>query len=177
MLKLAYFYGLLVVASLLFLIPPPAQAQGANSICIWAHEDSNENGTRDAGELYIGGVAANLASTEIILQSKVTGNDNTPVCFEGLGDGLYTVEFVYGERYRPTTENKTEFSLSNGARMRVEFGAVPLSVEEIQAAEAAENDGGELTITRRLVIAGVGSSALMLLMMGLGLLIGAYRYF
>lgn len=174
--KLTYFYALLVAANLLLMLPPPAQAQGSNSICIWAYEDSNQNGARDAGELYIGEIVANLSLNGVILQSKITPADNTPVCFEGLSDGVYTMEALYGGSYRPTSENKSDFNLSNTTRGRVEFGVVPLTADEIQAAQTAEKAGADLTITRRLMIAGLGSSLVMALMLGLGLLIGAYRY-
>jgi uncharacterized surface anchored protein len=170
---------------LMAVLVPLVHAQDAGttgSVCVLAYEDSNENGVRDSGEVPLPGISVNLAvETDIIVQNFITTQENRPFCFDELTPGDYTLYFDDSPNHHPTRQTKTDpFVVQANQRIRVEFGAVSesplLQPGSPEAIEQANNAGGQLETTSRLLIAALGAVVVMVFMFGFGVVIASIIY-
>jgi hypothetical protein len=166
---------------LLWVFGPPsavfAQTE-TGAICVATFADANGNGIRDPGEELLPGVNVNLATGGVIIATHIMAIGETQYCFENLLTGYYTITFTDSPMYRTTSASEGTFSLDAGQRLMInEFGAFPIPISSLRAEVAAQIAAAQepeepLATSTRLMLATVGSMAVMLFMVGLGLDLG-----
>jgi hypothetical protein len=172
-------YYFLLLIGLLCLAPASAAPVGAQTpvgaICVSTFADSNGNGMRDPGEDMLSGVNVNLATGGVIIATHIIAAGEIQYCFENLLTGIYTVTFTDSPLYRITTANEGTFALDGGQRLMInDFGAFPvanLRAEVAAQIAAAQPPDKPLESSTRLMLATVGSMAVMLFMVGIGAVI------
>ena len=86
------------------------------------YNDANNNGTRDPGELGIGGVTVDLLNDGgTVIATILTALDGT-YSFPGLAAGIYTVRETDLPGYTSTTPNSVGVVLSDASSAVVDFG-------------------------------------------------------
>jgi len=118
-------------------------------------------------------VNVNLATGGVIIATHVTAEGESEYCFENLLRGVYTVSFTDSPLYRITTAREGTFALDARQRLTLDpFGAFPVGAEglraEVVAQAAAASEDEPLDTPTRLLLATVGATMVMLLMIGLG---------
>jgi SdrD B-like domain len=150
------------------MVAATAQDSNTGAICVLTFEDSNENGTRDEGEVPLAGIAVNIAvQNDVIIRNHITTSEDSPYCFNDLSNGTYTLSFADSPNHRATLQNSTEVTLE-GDTIRTEFGAVSLP----PFAESVQTDP-PLETGSRLLVALLGALLVMLFMAALGGVIAA----
>lgn len=166
---------------LLWISGPPsavvAQTE-TGAICVATFADANGNGIRDPGEELLPGVNVNLSTgADVIIATHIMAPGETQYCFENLLTGYYTITFTDSPTYRTTTAREGTFSLDVGQRLMInEFGAFPIPISSLRAEVAAQIAAAQepeepLATSTRLMLATVGSMAVMLFMVGIGAVI------
>jgi SdrD B-like domain len=146
----------------------PTQAQTATpdtrpgSICVVSFEDTNGNGSSDAGEKLIAGSVVKLLG--LTQATYTTDGANEPYCFANLPAGPYQISVALPAGYAPTTGNLVVVNVVPGAPAQVPFGAqssrlVPADGTTATPEPSSSGSGsGSATI---LIIAGLGVALLL----------------
>jgi hypothetical protein len=147
------------------------------AICVATFADANGNGIHDAGEGLLPGVNVNLATGGVIIATHIMAPGETQYCFENLLAGYYTITFTDSPTYRAITGNEGTVALDAGQRVMInDFGAFPIPISSLRAEVAAQIAAAQepekpLATSTRLMLATVGSMAVMLFMVGIGAVI------
>ena len=173
-------WRLLILFGLLAIPLSSANAQnGDNAICLLTYNDLNENGVRDAGELPLAGVSVNLAvDVDLIFATHISDASGDAYCFERLPAGTYALYFAESTNHRATTQNSVSIEVSQGQRIRVEFGAVPTPaiLTEDMVAALRGDELTELDTLTRILIAVIGATFAIVFMAGFGIIIVSALY-
>lgn len=144
-------------------LPTPMPVKGQGTICVLLFNDTNGNAVAETGE-------NSLANGEISIASQAgdysktapSTGDNTPVCFNNINEGQYTISVAIPEGYNATTAQNYTVQLKAGDTSTIDFGAQPGS----QMNPSSSNSGGT-----SLLLAVIGG---LILIAGVG--IGVYAY-
>src|SRR5574341_768663 len=171
---------ILAILIVLILVPAfSANAQG-NAICVFAFQDTNENGVRNDDEGALPGINVNLAiETDIIIATAITTQEDEPYCFENLVPGVYNIYFPDSPNHRATTQSSAAMEIHAGQHIRVEFGAQPEEPIRLQNDPAMPNNptaNTRLTTTTRILLALLGTIIVMIFMIGFGAVVVSVMY-
>lgn len=92
-------------------------------ICTNAFADDNANGQRDADEGYMAGVTFSVANGNAVIAQGVSVGSDTPICFEELDAGTYTVGQQVPRNLEMTTAATATVDLTAGSIISLEFGS------------------------------------------------------
>ena len=154
-------------------VTPTATVQTGGSICLRAFEDTNQNGTFDAGETARIGVAFTILKGDSVISNYVTTGQDL-FCIPGLAASTYRVTRSKGNDEALTTGDEATINLEEGAVAEVSFGSVdaqptatPVATTIAEANTATSNTPSSETPAsgpaRGLLVAvGVAASLLLL---------------
>jgi hypothetical protein len=153
--------------------PPDTTALpiATNQICVLVYNDLNTNRFRDGAEGLIGGIDVNLMMDGVIIQTLIT-NSQDYACFTGLPAGTFRVVVPDSPAHLMTTspDATVEFVVT-GYGSDIDLGAVrldPFTQDALLPDYSGDEDNLVLDQEARLLLAVLGSSMMMLLMIGLG---------
>jgi hypothetical protein len=168
---------LILIATLLVMVSSFAAAQGdGGQFCVRAFEDRNSNGTRDSGEpLLTRGISAELSNAQgiVIASQALEDSSNSAsgvICFGELAAGTYMMSVISAE-YRATTPSTSVETISPGTLpIILEYGGASMiaSANATQGSSDALSSTDERTLIQRLVVSGLGSLAMIALMIVVG---------
>lgn len=164
----------LIIALFCFIYATPLLAQSGGEICLLAYEDTNQNGQHEPEEISFAGIGVNLlVSDEVIVGSHVTTPGSDFFCFQGLSSGNYTVRFESSPNHTATTENTAVIDLTEGQRIRLEYGAVP---QNPFLDQAPASSGDKVETVTRILISLMAAVVAMTLMLGFGAMVMSFMY-
>jgi hypothetical protein len=144
-------------------IPTPMPVIGKGSICIYLFNDVNGNAMVDTNETaLVGGEISISSKAGDFSKTASSAGDGTPVCFDEINEGEYTISVAIPEGYNSTTTQNYVDTLKAGDTSTVNFGAQESSRINI----GGGGSGGSI------ILAIVGG---LILIAGVG--IGLYAYF
>ncbi len=142
----------------------PTLALAKSGLCLTAFDDTNGNGTRDAGEALVSGIQFTVKdSNGNAVTSYTTDSANDPHCIGNLSDGRYTVSVSPPTGRTPTGDTQWIVGLLSNTTVNVSFASRVL--EATTTLEAA-NPTPATSATPDAARSSTGSGA------PLGLLIG-----
>ena len=100
---------------------PPASSGGV--ICVNAFADNNANGVRDPDEGYMAGVTFVIIQDGQVVAQGVSTGTSTPVCFENIPPGTYTVAQQVPRNLEMTTAPSATIEVTEGSTISLEFGS------------------------------------------------------
>ncbi len=155
----------LMIALCLLIVVASVSAQTGGSICTLAYEDVNENGVHEADEPVFAGISVNLIQQDLIIGTHITTTSSEAFCFQNLPSGEYSIEFEQTPNHTATTDNRAALTLTEGQRIRLEYGAVPQSPFN---ENAPASSGEKVESSTRLLISLMAAVLAMIVMIGLG---------
>jgi hypothetical protein len=100
------------------------------TICLNAFSDSNGNGLHEASEGYMAGVTFTIANAGGVVTQGISTGSGTPLCFEELDEGTYTVAQVVPRTLELTTAPTIDIDVTEGETVGLEFGSRIRPAEE-----------------------------------------------
>ncbi len=110
-------------------LPTPTPFAGNGAVCVELFEDINGNGVAEDTESMMGGGQVSLTNpsgsfsrtgaTKTILDPTV----DTPLCFNDVPEGKYSVSIAVPEGYNPTTDTTFTLDVKAGQTTTIDFGA------------------------------------------------------
>ncbi len=108
-------------------LPPPQPTETPiplnAAICMTAFNDINRDGTLDAGESLLAGVAFTLFNDQIVVINYITDGISEPYCLEALEPGTYHVTRSIGPNEVLTTRGDWAMTLTEGSELGLDFGS------------------------------------------------------
>jgi hypothetical protein len=108
-------------------LPPPlpteTQVPLRTAICMTAFDDINRDGTQDAGELLLTGVAFTVFNDQIVVANYITDGVSEPYCLEALEAGTYHVTRSITPNEVLTTQGDWAMTLTEGNELNLAFGS------------------------------------------------------
>ena len=108
-------------------LPPPLPTETPillrTAICMIAFDDINRNGTQDAGESLLGGVAFTVFNDQIVVANYITDGVSEPYCLEMLEAGTYHVTRSITPNEVLTTQGDWAMTLTEGSELNLAFGS------------------------------------------------------
>ena len=107
------------------LLPTSTPLPGKASVCVILFEDVNGNGLLEETEsLLIGGqVSITNRSGSFSKTGTTVDNLDTPLCFEDIIEGPYSISLAIPQGYNPTTSTSRDLVLQAGDTSTLDFGA------------------------------------------------------
>jgi hypothetical protein len=104
--------------------PPTSTPEPAlGTICANAFADANANGVRDANEGYMAGIPLLIAQSGAVIGQGLSSGTETPICFDGLQPGTYTIAQRLSTNLEPTTIGSIDLPVEAGQTIGLEFGS------------------------------------------------------
>lgn len=113
-------------------------------ICVNAFADNNSNGQRDPEEGYMAGVTFTIAQNNQVVAQGVSTGTASPICFENIPPGQYTVAQVVPRNLEMTTAPSAQIDVSAGATISLEFGSrIRSDIDGEEVAGLTPTPGGQ----------------------------------
>jgi hypothetical protein len=107
------------------LLPTSTPLPGKASVCVVLFEDINGNGLLDDVEtgLLGGAVSITNRSGSFSKTGTTVSDSTTPLCFEDVTEGEYSISLAVPQGYNPTTSTSRTIKLQAGDTSTLDFGA------------------------------------------------------
>jgi hypothetical protein len=107
------------------LLPTSTPLPGKASVCVILFEDVNGNGLLEETEtLLLGGQVSITDRSGTFSKTGTTLDDpTTPLCFQDILEGSYTISMAIPQGYNPTTSTSRTLILNAGDTSTLDFGA------------------------------------------------------
>lgn len=138
-------------------LPTATPFMGNGEICILLYNDVNGNALAEEGEAPIAGGAISItdASAKVSLTGTTTDNvEESPLCFDNIPEGTYTVSVAAPEGYNPTTVTNYVLDLHAGDSSTLDFGAQPSLQAPIETNDGQSNTSPLLGVVGGLLVLG-----------------------
>ncbi len=139
--------------------PTPTPKAGLGVICVVLYDDVNGNGRREEAEAALAGGAVSMSERSgKISQTAETKSGETPLCFNDLPEGEYTISVAIPEGYNPTTVNSVSIQLTAGDETYLNYGAQQDSQKLAEAPTSTGSGKSPLLgiIGAVIILAGIG---------------------